>query len=267
MRVVPTHVALLVVLLACTASACQSRPSTSLRGPLSVVELDHVYLYAPERSTEAAVVAALTQAGLRVTAQRNEFPDGVVGRYVRFDNAYLEVLWYDGVASTDADTRRRARWETTGASPFGIGLHRVNGAPEELPFATRGYTPPWYERGTEMRFLGTEADTQAPSLFVVPKERANLDTVTLERQLATAPSEELRRRLSNRVHALGIHRVTAVRVVIRGFDVSEAARLLTESGIVQIAGGNESLLVLGFDNAQRRESKDLRPVLPLVLNY
>lgn len=267
MRVVAAHVVLLTVLLTCGASACRGRPSTPLGGPHSAVELDHVYVYAPERSTEAAVVAALTRAGLQVSVQRNEFPDGVVGRYVRFDNAYLEVLWYDGVASTDADTRRRARWETTGASPFGVGMRRVNGAPKDLPFPTRAYTPPWYEPGMEMRFLGAEADTQVPSLFVVPPERAQPDTATLERELATAPSEQLTRRLSSRVHALGVHRVTGARIVIRGSDVSDAARMLTESGVVRIAGGNESLLVLAFDNERRRESRDLRPVLPLVLNY
>ncbi len=254
----------LVVLLAGAALGEARQSTTDAR---AAVELDHVYVYAPARSSEAAVVEALTRAGILVTAQRNVFPDGVVGRYVRFANAYLEVLWYDGTTATDPDTRRRAGWETTSASPFGVGLRRVTGGPKELPFPSRGYTPPWYEPGMEMRFLSAEADVKGPSLFVIPDERTHPSSESLERELAAAPSDELRRRLNSRVHPLGVHHVTGVRIVVLGSAVSDAARMLTEAGIVQIAGGSEPLLVITFDNAARRASKDLRPTLPLVLNY
>lgn len=255
----------LVVLSVCIASACQNRPSPPNRIS-SAVELDHVYLYAPARSTEAEVITALTQVGFRVS-QPNRFPDGVVGRYVRFDNVYLEVLWYDGTTPTDAATRRQSRWESTGASPIGIGLHRAKGRPYELPFSTRGFAASWLPPGTEMRLLGTEAETQAPSMFVVPEERAYADTLTLERQLAAAPSEDLKRRLRNRMHPLGVRSVTAVRAVVDPSGISDAARMLSESGLVEIVSRNDSLLELSFDNANRRESRDLRPLLPLVLKY
>jgi hypothetical protein len=255
----------LIVLLVCIASACQKRPSPPNRIS-SAVELDHVYLYAPARSTEAEVVAALTQVGFLVS-QRNQFPDGVIGRYVRFENVYLEVLWYDGTTPTDAATRLQSRWESTGASPIGIGLHRANGSAQELPFPTRRFAASWLPPGTEIRLLGTEADIQAPSIFVVPGERAYADTPTLERQLAAAPSEELKRRLSNRMHPLGVRSVTAVRAVVDPSGISEAVRMLNESRVVEIIGGNAPLLELRFDNANRKELRDLRPLLPLVLKY
>ena len=141
----------LIVLLVCNASACQERASPPNRIS-SAVELDHVYLYAPARSTEAEVVAALTHAGFLVS-QRNQFPDGVIGRYVRFENVYLEVLWYDGTTPTDAATRLQSRWESTRASPIGIGLHRANGSAQELPFPTRRFAASWLPPGTEMRLL------------------------------------------------------------------------------------------------------------------
>ncbi len=257
----------LVASWACMSLACQNSPSQARRGSSisAAVELDHIYLYAPAQSTEVAVVAALTQPGLRVSDQRKMFSDGVVGRYVRFDNAYLEVLWHDGVTPTDANTRRQAQWETTGASPIGIGLRRVKGAPDELPFSTRRYTASWMQPGSEMRLLGAEADTGAPALFVVPEGQP--DTVTLERELQAAPSEELRRRLSNRMHPLGIRRLTGVRAVVYPSGVSEAARMLSEAGVVQIDNGSAPLLELCFDDRKRHESRDLRPALPLVLNY
>lgn len=231
----------------------------------AAVELDHVYVYAPAHSPEAAVVAALTQSGLRVGDYRKVFSDGVVGRYVRFDNAYLELLWYDGVTPTEANTRRQAQWETTGASPIGIGLRRVKGTPEELPFPTRRYTASWMQPGSEMRILGAETDTEAPALFVVPEGQP--DTATLEREMKAAPSEELRRRLSIRVHPLGIRRVTGVRAVVAPSGVSEAGRMLSEAGVVRIDGGSAPLVELRFDGGRRHESRDLRPVLPLVLSY
>jgi hypothetical protein len=257
----------LVASCACIALACQSSPSQPRRGSSvsSAIELDHVYLYAPAQSTEVAVVAALTQHGLRVSDQRRKFSDGVVGRYVRFDNAYLEVLWHDGVTSADATTRRQAQWETTGASPIGIGLRRVKGAPEELPFPTRRYSASWMQPGSEMRLLGAEADRRAPALFVVPEGQP--DTATLEQRLVVAPSEGLRRRLNDRVHPLGIRYVTGVRAVVHPSGVSEAVRMLSESGIVQIDSGSAPLLELRFDDIKRGESGDLRPILPLVLNY
>jgi hypothetical protein len=227
--------------------------------------LDHVYLYAPATSTEDAVVAALTELGLRVSDHRGQFSDGVVGRYVRFDNAYLELLWYDGVTSADANTRRQARWEITGASPIGIGLRRAKNAPATLPFPTRRYVASWMPPGSEMRFLGAESDTRAPAMFVVPEGQP--DTEALEREMAAAPSEELRRRLNARVHPLGVRSLTGVRAVVHPDGLSAACRMLSDAGIVRIESGSTPLVELRFDGAKQGESRDLRPALPLVVSY
>ena len=255
------------LIASCVSPACETSRSETRRGSSisSAVELDHVYLYAPARSTESEVVAALTQSGLRVSDQRKKFPDGILGRYVRLANAYLEVLWYDGVTATDATTLRQARWETTGASPIGIGLRRVKGAPEELPFSTRRYSADWMEPGSELRRLGVEGDTQAPDLFVVQEGQPTSET--LERQLEATPSEELRRRLNIRVHSLGIRYLTGVRAVVDPSGMSRAVRMLNDSGVVQIDSGSAPLLELRFDDAKRGQSRDLRPTLPLVLYY
>jgi hypothetical protein len=252
----------LCIVLACQSSPTRTRSGTSVS---AAVELDHVYLYAPAQSTEEAVVAALTQLGLRVGQQRRQFSDGVVGRYVRFDNAYLEVLWHDGVTPTDATTRRQAQWEATGASPVGIGLRRVKGGPETFPFPTRGYSASWMPPGEEMRLLGAEADTNAPALFVALE--SYVDTATLERQQVAAPSEELRRRLNSRVHPLGVRTLTGVRVIVHPDGLSDACRMLSDAGIVRIEIGTAPLVELRLDGVKRRESRDLRPVLPLVVSY
>ena len=43
--------------------------------------------------------------------------------------------------------------------------------------------------------------------------------------------------------------------------------MLNESRLVEVIGGNEPLLELRFDDAKRKELRDLRPLLPLVLKY
>jgi hypothetical protein len=43
--------------------------------------------------------------------------------------------------------------------------------------------------------------------------------------------------------------------------------MLSEAGVVRIDGGSAPLVELRFDGGRRHESRDLRPVLPLVLSY
>jgi hypothetical protein len=212
----------------------------------AAVELDHVYLYAPQRSSEAAVVASLTSAGLTVQPQRNDFGDGVVGRYVRFDNPYLELLWYDGTTATDEDSRRRAAWESSGASPFGVGMRRRPGVPDVLPFPTRPFSAPWLRPGTELRKLGTEGDSVAPDLFVEPAYLAYRGTGS---------------------HPLGVHRLTGVRVIVLPAGLSDATRLVSDGRIATIGVGSEPAMFLAFDGGTNRRSVELRPLLPLTLSY
>ncbi len=200
----------------------------------AAVDLDHVYLYVPQRSSEAAVVATLTSAGLTVQPKRNDFGDGVVGRYVRFDNAYLELLWHDGTTPIDEDSRRRTAWESSGASPFGVGMRRRLGVPD------------WLRPGTEIRQLGTEGDSAAPDLFVVPAYLANRGTGS---------------------HPLGVHRLTDVRVIVSPDGLSDATRLVSDGRIATIVVGSEPAMFLTFDGGTKGLSVELRPLLPLTLSY
>jgi hypothetical protein len=223
--------------------ACAARPG---EGVAAAVEIDHVYLYAPARSVEDAVVKALASAGLGLQPQRNDFGDGVVGRYVEFENTYLELLWYDGKTAADPDTLRRATWESSGASPFGIGLRRRAGVPEELPFPTRSFAAPWLRPGTEYRVLGAAGDHAAPDLFVVPAYAAS-------RRPGSQP--------------LGMRRLTDVRMTVVPAGMTEGVELINQGRIAVIESGRAPALVLTFDGGQRTQSLDFRPLLPLTLVY
>ena len=223
--------------------ACGPRPVDKVA---AAVEVDHVYVYAPAKSAEDAVVKALASAGLAVEPKRNDFGDGVVGRYVRFENAYLEILWYDGRTPTDAETRRHATWESSGASPFGIGLHRRAGVSGNLPFPTRSVVEPWMRPGTEERKLGGVEDFAAPDLFVLPDYLVN-------RRPGMQP--------------LGIRRLTSVRVTVSSDGMTNGVALMNRAGLAEIQPGGKPLLELVFDAGVQNRSLDFRPHLPLTIGY
>ena len=70
----------------CVAFGCVTSPVDKVA---AAVEVDHVYIYAPVSGPEDEVMKALASAGLALEAERKDFGDGVVGRYVRFENVYL----------------------------------------------------------------------------------------------------------------------------------------------------------------------------------
>jgi hypothetical protein len=215
----------------------------------SAVELDHVFMYAPRESPEEEVVQTLREAGLIVDDTRSEFPDGVVGRYVYFANAYLEVLWLEPNSRTGSATSRRAMWQTTQVSPFGVGLRRRKGAPEELPFPTRSEVAEWMRPGTEMRILTQDDEVLAPKLFVVPDYMA----------MTSWPPDS-----SDLSSSLGGRELTGVRVTTLSAGFPKLADVLV-SAEVRMERGEEPLIELYIGAGHWETRRDLRPVLPVVL--
>lgn len=250
--------------LCCAQSETVNGESPSLS---EVVELDHLYVYAPSRSTEGEVVLALEEAGINVSDHRQEFPDGIVGRYVLFNNAYIEMLWYDGNPDADVDTRRQAAWEITGMSPFGVGLRHIGEAQAGFPVPTRTYTTEWMTPGTTMLLLGSESDTLAPAMFVVPDYMAHPDSLALHSDDSDLSPDERAQEIEDRTHPLGVGEINRVRLVVPVHGDSEAARQLSQSGIVQVEIGTRHLLEIELGGGASNELLDLRPVLPLLIRY
>jgi hypothetical protein len=217
-----------------------------------VIELDHVYTYAPRGVTEDDVVATLRDAGLVVLEDRNEFPDGPVGRYVVLDHTYLEILWLaDDAASDDEQLKRAANWESSGASPFGVGLRRRDNAPSPLPFSSRPMSAEWMRPGTEMRLLNREDEAFAPGLFVVPDYMAM--TSWGSDPAADAASS-----------GNAVADITGVRILTRPGTRPAAADVLSQAG-VRFDTGDEPLMELTVTVRQQLRRTDLRPTLPIVL--
>jgi hypothetical protein len=239
---------------------------TSVEAVARAVEVDHVFLATRPGAPEAA---ALRAAGLHVPEQpMRHTGGGTASLSVLFENAYLELLYPDSTAGDGASSpaerahwRRVFGWRESGASPIGVGLRRLAGGPDSLPFPTERMAPqPWMPPGMEMHLVTTAADSMAPGVFVVPRGMALTGWIDrVRRDTARAPMLQ---------HPLGVRRVTGVRVVVTRPDAMPPnVRLLRDAGVLQVEQGAGPLVELTFDGGSRGATKDLRPELPLLIRY
>ncbi|MEO0974954.1 MAG: VOC family protein, partial [Pseudomonadota bacterium] len=91
-------------------------------------EVDHVFFLTEPSAPE---VASFEQAGFLVRPRTVRHADqGTAGRYIYFDNIYIELLWVadagvadENIPRANTDFTRRKDWSPTGSvSPVGIGL-------------------------------------------------------------------------------------------------------------------------------------------------
>ncbi len=177
-----------------------------------------------------------------------------------FANAYLELLWVDSATAVDSahaddlkDFSRAASWRSTGASPFGLGLHFLTGTPTDLPFPVRRDPAPHLGPTSAYLLLRQPAESLAADLFIMPGP--------------AAVTEWLRRYRSRRpdlfTHALGAGQITRVLIYGSPANRPRAADVVSSSITFEPAG--TQYMVVEFDGGLQGRAWDLRPALPLVL--
>ena len=238
--------------------------SSLTTGPLlaqaPVLELDHVYIVIQPPASPAA--EALRRAGLTVdtTVNRHE-GQGTASIAAFFDNAYLELLWIDPGIPVDSahrvdfdDFTRAARWPTSGASPFGVGLHFLTGASADLPVPARPLPAPHLGPTAFYLLLRQPQESLAADLFIMPAPAAVPSWISRYRD----------RRPDLFTHPSGARRVT--RVVLHGSQANRprAADLALEP--VTFEPADTPYIMVEFDAGIQGRVWDLRPALPLVLH-
>ncbi|MEM7021970.1 MAG: VOC family protein [Pseudomonadota bacterium] len=129
------------------------------------LELDHVFVFVAPDAPEAAV---LEESGWRESFRRDHPGQGTTNACYCFDNAYLELIWLcDRKEAETPPVARlqlaaRAEWQSSVASPFGIGFRADLG--EELPFSTWDYAAPY---GFTIPIAEASDDARQPLLFQV----------------------------------------------------------------------------------------------------
>jgi len=235
------------------------------RGPAtSPLILDHIFVLVPPGASAAR--EALSNAGVTVdTAVSQHRGAGTASVSVRFENAYLELLWVDSSVAlvpeliARVDRYRAGTWGTGSlASPFGLGLRRAPSAPDSLPVPSRRYTAAWMTPGTWIDVIIPPADSlPPPRVFVVPRDMG----FDAWRGNVRAEAPELFQ------HPAGIRGLTAIRLVVPSGAWGELPPGFPVVPGLTVAPGEEHLAELTLDGGQQGRRVDLRPALPLVLIY
>jgi proline iminopeptidase len=221
------------------------------------VELDHFMVWVPRSCSEEQIVSTLGAAGFNPEKiDRQDFGDAMIGRYLLFANMYLEFLWVPEelrLAAAKEDKFRCLNWETTGVSPFGVGLRRKPGTPVELPFPTRAQTNEHFGPDKEFRVLGKESDLDSCVAFVVPVA------------IGYDGSSERFRKLQG--HPIDVHAITGVRLHVQPAGMNDTLRILSEAHLIEVVEDNAPLLEVTLDVGKQNKQIDLRPRLPLLLHF
>jgi len=229
--------------------------ATPIAAPAQVrLAADHVFLVASAGAPEAQ---SLQRAGFsREPEAAKHEGQGTASVFFSFENAYLELIWIDDAEELRAaDTDLAARFEGVdrGASPVGIGLHRVHPEDPTVPFPTRSYTADWMKPGAEI-LLADGQPLNEPALFVVPGYMA-------WPELSRSYSEFMD-------HPNGVARITSIRVSGPGLgDPSASLDYVNQNAIVEVFDAPQPLLELEFDDGRGGQQVDLRPDLPLLIRY
>jgi len=236
------------------AVAFGSRPSSDF-------EIDHVMLVVAQGAPERA---PLEKIGLRFDPITNRHDgQGTASITVELENAFLELTWVEPTVPVAPGMERvvekfaeRAAWRTSGASPVGIALRRTPSAPDALPFPTWSARADWMRPGESLEILTPKTAKGAPTIWVVP------------RTMAIASDAKASRNPRFVEHALGVHRLTGLRLVEPSPRDPESPSLFLERlGLARVETGESWLVELTLDGGARRAMRDLRPDLPLVLRY
>jgi len=123
-----------------------------------------------------------------------------------------------------------------------------------LPIATWLVTPKWLPAGSAIEMLTPRDDTKSPSLFITPKALTN--------------ATEQEARASRFHHSIGVHRVTAIRLISpKTYQPIDSLTYLQKLRVLRLQRGDEWLVELTFDRGKLHRSKNFEPELPLVVHY
>jgi len=234
----------IIVFVAFVLTSCASAPRPKLR-------FDHMFLLvkpgAPER-------VAFEKAGFTVDPRVSKHDgQGTASVSVEFDDGYIELMWVEPTVDVVPAAQRavekfrqRAAWRTSGWSPFGINLSPlVPGDIPVFPFPTWDIQMPWMEGG-KITILTTREDTTSPSVSLHPN--------------ATHQAADR--------HPNGTKRITHMRIVAPpGYHPVPAMLYARDIGAIELGAGDAWLAEVTLDYGRQKETRDLRPDLPILIHY
>jgi hypothetical protein len=234
-----------------------ARIYASGRNTMSVadLEVDHVYVWVTRGGPE---LPALQELGLKahghVTVHTGQ---GSASQSFLFRTMYLELVWVEDerelaefIAATPNASGPPPPGDTSGISPFGIGLHYRTPDSPPLPIELEPYVASWMPEGSVID-IPPRISPYSPSVFVLRGPLAYLDVPA---HLTGQP--------------LGLERLTGLAVTVPdGAPLDPAMEYLVERGVAALRRGARPLMELTFDGGRQGKALELGPSFPLIIRY
>jgi hypothetical protein len=218
------------------------------------IALDHVIIFCAAGAPEAS---ALVRLGLQEAAPNIHPGQGTANRRFCFENAYLELLYVSDFSEACSDAAPRPRlWErwtrrSAGACPFAMVLRTDRDDTDRtLPFATWTYRPRYLPAGLAID-VAIDTPLEEPEVFHIAM--ADKDRFSYRQRVA---------------HAIPARRVTGVSIAGPAQRLSSAAaHALIERRLLAFTPLDHWLMTIRFDDCVHGAEADLRPELPLRLQW
>ncbi|NVK74162.1 MAG: hypothetical protein HWE24_11815 [Oceanospirillaceae bacterium] len=210
------------------------------------LELDHIFILT-DKPKEAGDL--LVSMGLDESFSRDHKGQGTSNRRFAFSNGMLEILYVRDSEESNNGPAKNLRFpqriQTENASPFGIVLTRTNDAKLGMPFNGWTYQPDYFEPPNAFHVGDNSEILEEPLCIYVPF----VGPVSRTEEIGTFKS------------------ISNVQVSVPLGKMSDTLFTLQTADRLDIKLGNEHMVMLTLDNGRSGLSKDLRPVLPLVINW
>ena len=221
------------------------------------LRVDHVFVL-----TEVGAPAAdkLVSLGLQESFGRVHKGQGTANRRFEFSNGFLELLWVHNTqeAMTGPGALLRLAERATHlndnsaspfASPFGIVLGPID-INSDLPFSGRSYQPEFF--APPMAFhVGKNSDQLAEPLCIYASFFKSPDNNDQKEPSSQEP----------------FARITQMKLSVACEVLSDQLIAASLAHGLEVLSSNEHLMELTFDHCRQGMRKDLRPDLPLIINW
>lgn len=210
------------------------------------LELDHLFILT-DKPKEAGDI--LVSMGLKESFSRNHEGQGTSNRRFEFSNGMLEILYVRDNEEANNGPARNLRFSErvlkTNASPFGIILTRKDDLDLDMPFGGWKYQPNYFEPPSAFHVGNNSEILEEPLCIYVPF----IDPI------------------DRKVDEGVFKSISHVQVFVPLVAFSETLHTIQSADRLQIEHGSDHLVVVTLDNGRRGLSNDLRPDLPLIINW
>lgn len=210
------------------------------------LELDHIFILT-DKPKEAGDL--LVSMGLEESFSRDHKGQGTSNRRFAFSNGMLEILYVRDSEESNNGPAKNLRFperiQTKNSSPFGIVLTRTNDSKLAVPFSGWKYQPDYFESPNAFHVGDNSEILEEPLCIYVP---------------FVGPV--------HRIEEIGTFKsISNVQVTVPLRKMSDTLLALQTADRLDIKLGSEHMVMLTLDNGRSELSKDLRPVLPLIINW